>query len=182
MPRKFLKRIMPDSAAMREHPNLRRFGERLTAPELWHLNRRNVSLAVALGLFIAFIPMLAQMLVAAFFAIWLRVNLPIAVACVWVTNPLTMPPIWFFTYKVGAKILDVPLRTHDFAFSLEWLQQEISMIWQPLYVGSLVCGVVAALAGIILVRVIWRIAVIHSWLKRYHRQKKTRQQKDDDSA
>lgn len=181
MPRKFLKRIMPDSATMREHPNLQRFGERLTAPELWHLNRKSVSLAVALGLFVAFIPMPAQMLVSAFFAIWLRVNLPIAVACVWVTNPLTMPPIWFFTYKVGAMILDVPLRTHEFAFTLEWLQQELGMIWQPLYVGSLVCGVVVAIAGWALVRIIWRIAVIHSWLKRYYRQK-ARQQKDDNSV
>ena len=147
MPRKFLKRIMPDHVTMREHKHMRRFGERIMAPELWHL-----------------------MLVAGLLAIWLRVNLPIAVMCVWITNPLTMAPIYFFTYKVGAILLDVPLRTHEFAFSLEWLWQEIGFVWQPLLLGSVICGALAALAGVIIVRLIWRLVVINSWLKRYQRQ------------
>ena len=151
MPRKFLKRIMPDHVTMREHKHMRRFGEKIMAPEFWHLNRRSVS-------------------VAGLLAIWLRVNLPIAVMCVWITNPLTMAPIYFFTYKVGAILLDVPLRTHEFAFSLEWLWQEIGFVWQPLLLGSVICGALAALAGVIIVRLIWRLVVINSWLKRYQRQ------------
>lgn len=178
MPRKFLKRIMPDHVTMREHKHFRRFGEKIMAPELWHLNRRSVSAAVAIGVFFAFIPMPGQMLVAGLLAIWFRVNLPIAVMCVWITNPLTMAPIYFFTYKVGAMILDVPLRTHEFAFTLEWLWDELGFIWQPLLLGSLICGVLAALAGVIIVRLIWRLVVINSWLKRYHRQK-SRQQNDN---
>ncbi|THF72230.1 MAG: DUF2062 domain-containing protein, partial [Methylophaga nitratireducenticrescens] len=158
--------------------HLRRFGEKIMAPELWHLNRKSVSAAVAIGLFLAFIPMPAQMLVAAIFAIWLRVNLPIAVMSVWITNPLTMAPIFFFSYKIGAMILDVPLRTHEFAFSLEWLWEELGFIWQPFLLGSVICGVLAAVLGVIVVRLIWRLVVIHSWLKRYRRQKARR---DNDS-
>lgn len=177
MPRKFLKRIMPDHVTMREHKHLRRFGERIMAPELWHLNRRSVSAAIAIGVFLAFIPMPGQMLVAAALAIWSRVNLPVAVMSVWITNPLTMAPIYFFTYKVGAMVLDVPLRTHEFVFSLEWLWEELGFIWQPLLLGSVICGVLAALAGVVIIRLIWRLVVINSWLKRYHRQKK--QQRND---
>ena len=81
-----------------------------------------------------------------------------------------MAPIYFFTYKVGAILLDVQLRTHEFAFSLEWLWQEIGFVWQPLLLGSVICGALAALAGVIIVRLIWRLVVINSWLKRYRRQ------------
>lgn len=181
MPRKFLKRIMPDHVTMREHKHLRRFGEKIMAPELWHLNRKSVSAAIAIGVFIAFIPMPGQMLLAAALAIWCRVNLPVAVMSVWITNPLTMAPIYFFTYKVGAMILDVPLRTHEFAFTLEWLWEELGFIWQPLLLGSFICGVLAAIAGVIIVRLIWRLVVINSWLKRYHRQK-SRQQHDNNKS
>lgn len=181
MPRKFLKRIMPDHVTMREHKHLRRFGEKIMAPELWHLNRKSVSAAIAIGVFIAFIPMPGQMLLAAALAIWCRVNLPVAVMSVWITNPLTMAPIYFFTYKVGAMILDVPLRTHEFAFTLDWLWEELGFIWQPLLLGSFICGVLAAIAGVIIVRLIWRLVVINSWLKRYHRQK-SRQQHDNNKS
>ncbi|RKZ99705.1 MAG: DUF2062 domain-containing protein, partial [Gammaproteobacteria bacterium] len=48
MPRKFLKRIMPDHKTMREHPHLQKFGQRITEPRLWHLNRRTVAGGLAL--------------------------------------------------------------------------------------------------------------------------------------
>lgn len=166
MPRKWLKRIMPDHKVMREHPHLQRFGERLTEPKLWHLNRRSASGAVALGLFVGFMPILGQMFIAAALAIVFRVNLPLSVMGVWITNPLTIAPMYYFAYTVGAWLMNIPAGEHAFTMSWQWFTHEFIAIWQPLLLGSLVCGIVSALLGILFVRFIWRLMVIRSWLKR----------------
>jgi len=168
MPRKILKRFMPDHKTMREHPHLKKFGQRLTEPKLWHLNRRSVALGLALGLFIAFMPILGQMFVAAALAIIIRVNLPVAVMAVWISNPLTIAPLYFFTYKVGSWILQLPVEQHAFTLSWEWFTHEFLLIWQPFLLGSIVCGIIAALLGILSTRLVWRLIVIRNWLKRKH--------------
>lgn len=171
MPRKFLKRIMPDNSKMREHPHLRKFGQRLAEPRLWHTNRRSVAGAVALGLFVGFMPIPGQMFVAAALAILFRVNLPVASMFVWITNPLTMAPIFFYAYKLGAWVLNEPMAPIGFSLSWEWLSQEFLSIWQPLLIGCTLSGLVAAIIGIITVRIGWRLVVIYSWMQRQRRKK-----------
>ncbi len=171
MPRRFLKRIMPDHEAMRDHPHMRKFGQRLTEPRLWHLNRRSVAGGMALGLFVGFMPILGQMFIAAALAIWLRVNLPIASMAVWVTNPFTIAPIFFYAYKVGAWVLEVPVGQYSFSPSWEWFSYEFLKIWQPLLLGSVIFGTIAALLGILVVRLAWRLIVIRSWIKRPHKNR-----------
>lgn len=166
MPRKFLKRFMPDHKTMQQHPHLQRFGQRLTDPKLWYLNRRTVAGGAALGLFVGFMPVLGQMFIAATLAIFFRVNLPLAAMGVWITNPLTIAPIYFFTYKVGSWALDVPVEQYAFTMTWEWFTHEFLAVWQPLLLGSFICGVIAALLAILFVRLLWRLMVIHSWLKR----------------
>ena len=102
MPRKFLKRYLPSASEVRSRRSLRILGELLHDPNVWHLTRRSVSTAVAVGVFSAFVPVPFQMPLAAVLAIALRCNLPLAVALVWISNPMTMPAIFFFTYTVGA--------------------------------------------------------------------------------
>ncbi|MBE0438505.1 MAG: DUF2062 domain-containing protein [Gammaproteobacteria bacterium] len=172
MPRKFLKRIMPDHKTMRDHPHLQKFGQLLAEPKIWHLNRRSVAGGLALGLFIAFMPILGQMFVAAALAIVFRVNLPIAVMGVWVTNPLTLAPLYYFTYKIGAWLLGIPVGHYAFQMSWEWFSGEFLLIWQPLVLGSLICAVMAAVLSIIFVRLAWRLIVIRSWLLRQRKNKK----------
>ncbi len=159
MPRKFLRKYLPTASSVQAHPRLRLLGVLLHDPNLWHLNRHTVAGGVALGLFIAFIPMPMQMLVAAAFAIPLRVNLPIAVAMVWVSNPLTMPPMFFFSYRIGTWFIGSPVRDRGFEPSLEWFWYEIGNIWQPLYLGSIICGGLVGLAGYGLVHMIWRLHI-----------------------
>ena len=166
MPRKLLKRIMPDHKTMREHPHLKKFGQRLTEPRIWHLNRRSVAGAVALGLFIGFMPILGQMFVAAALAIVLRVNLPVSVMGVWISNPVTTVPLYFFSYKVGAWVLQLPVEHHTFTLSWQWFTHEFLAIWQPFLLGCFICGTIAALLGILFVRLVWRMMVIRNWLRR----------------
>ncbi|MCC8988953.1 MAG: DUF2062 domain-containing protein, partial [Candidatus Contendobacter sp.] len=81
----FLRRYLPDPQHLREHKSLRFLGERLHDPWLWHFNRRATVRGLAIGAFYAFVPFPWQMLLAAITAFWLRFNLPVAVAMVWIT-------------------------------------------------------------------------------------------------
>jgi uncharacterized protein (DUF2062 family) len=114
---------------MCKHRHLKILGPLIHDPNLLHLNRRSVSGAVSVGLFIAFIPVPFQMLLAAITSIFVRVNLPISVGLVWVSNPLTMPPLFYFAYKLGAWILHAPPQHFTFELSFDWLSQSLGMIW-----------------------------------------------------
>jgi len=168
MPRKLIKRYMPDHETIRNHQHLRCFGKLIHDPNLWHLNRHSFARAVAIGLFCAFLPIPFQMLVAAMGAIICRANLPISVVLVWISNPITIPPIFYFTYKVGASIMGIEPEHIEISLSVEWVVHELGVIWEPLLLGSLLIGVVVSLLGYILVRIYWRWHVIHHYCKRHH--------------
>lgn len=166
MPKRFFKRYMPHHDTIREHKHLRLIRPLLDDPNLLHLNRRSVSGAVAVGLFMAFVPVPFQMLLAAIAAIFVKVNLPISVAMVWLSNPLTMPPLFYFAYKVGAWLLDKPYAQIKFELSWQWLTQSLGDIWQPFLLGCLLVGASSALAGSLLVRALWRMKVQQTWNER----------------
>lgn len=170
MARKFLKRYTPDPEKIKSNKSFRFMGTLLHDPNLFHINRRSASLAFFVGLFVAFLPIPSQMIVAALLAILLRCNLPISILLVWVTNPVTMPAIFYGSYKVGALILHIP--TEDFAFELsfKWLIEEIAKVWQPLLLGSVICGLISGAIGYVVVRATWRFHVITRWQNRKKRR------------
>lgn len=166
MPRRLIKRYYPDLHKVREHKSLQVFGTLLHSPNLWHLNRRSVAGAFAVGLFVAFIPIPGQMVLAAAVAIVSQVNLPIAVVLVWVTNPITMPPLFYGAYKLGQWVLGgVPSKFH-FEPSVRWLTTELLAVWEPFLLGCLLVGLGAAIVGYIAVRLFWRYYVLRRWESR----------------
>ncbi len=156
--RKWLQRITPSAHEVRNHRQLRIFGSLLNDANLWHLNRRSVSGAVAVGLFVMYLPPLGQMFVAAAVAIFFRVNLPIAVALVWITNPLTMPPMYYFAYRLGAWLLGQPTAPFEMEFWLEW--RNWLSILAPLSLGALLCAMISSFLGYFIVQGIWRWRLI----------------------
>lgn len=166
MAKKLIRRFMPDIHIIRTHKHLQFFGKLLHDPNLWHLNRHSVSGAVAAGLFMAFAPMPFQMLPAAALAIFYRVNLPISVALVWTTNPITMPPIFYFCYKVGTWILSRPEKHFVFELSWRWLGTELGRIWQPFLLGCFIVASVSAFLGYLSMRALWRWHVVRDWEQR----------------
>lgn len=169
MPRKLLKRLF-SRQFYKEEKSFSIFGDLIHDSNLWHMNRRSVAGACAIGLFCAFIPLPFQMLIAAGFAIMFRCNLPIAVALVWVTNPITMPALFFLAYKAGVFLTDTHLDPFNFELSLNWLFTELRERWRPFLVGCLFVGASAAVLGYIVVRILWRIRVISFWNKRKFRK------------
>ena len=124
-----------------------------------------------IGLFCAFLPIPTQMLVAASMAIIGRCNIPLSVGVTWVTNPLTMGPMFFFAYKLGAWLLDTQVTITSVELSWSWLSSQIGQIWRPLLVGCLICGWVSGLSGMLVSRILWRLHVVRRWQKRVGRRK-----------
>ena len=170
MPRRLIKRFMPDPALIREHKSLRFLGTLLHDPNLWHLNRHSVARAMAVGIFAAFIPMPFQMLLAAFLAINVRSNMPISVGLVWLTNPITMPPVFYCTYKLGAWLMNVPARSLPDELTWEWISGQLSTVWQPFLLGSGVCGVVLGTLAYCLTMLYWRWWVSRKWKGRKNKR------------
>jgi uncharacterized protein (DUF2062 family) len=142
---------------------------------IWHLNRHSVSGAFAVGLFMAFVPIPFQMVLAAAAAIFFRVNLPLSVALVWITNPVTIPPMFFFAYLVGTWITGEKATLEPFQFSLDWVMNGgLNEVWPPLLIGSLVCATVSSIVGYGLILWIWRWRVLEKWKARQIRKKNQR--------
>ncbi len=166
MPKKLLNKYLPDPAAVKKNKALKIFGTLLHDSNLWHLNRKSASLGFGIGLFYAFWPVPFQMWLSAATAIPARANLPLSVGTVWLTNPITMPPIFYFAYIVGTWILGTP--QHEFAFEVSWtwLMNSLETIGPAFITGCLVCGLVFGLAGYFTLNAIWRLSVKKAWQKR----------------
>lgn len=122
----------------------------------------------------AFIPIPFQMVLAAAAAIFFRVNLPLSVVLVWITNPITIPPMFLFAYWVGTLITGETATLGPFHFSWEWVQNVGVEIWVPLLIGSLFCATVSSILGYSLILWIWRWHAVEKWKARRLRKKTRR--------
>ncbi len=166
MPRKLLRKYLPNPSEVSGNPALRPVSKWLKNPEIWHMHRRSIAGATFIGLFCAFVPIPFQMLLAAFLAIVSRSNLPLSVALVWISNPITIPPMFYFTYRLGAWLLNMEVAVDSVELSWDWLMANLDDIGYPLIFGSLLCGWVAGVTGLVLVRIGWRLRVISRWRER----------------
>lgn len=165
---------MPSPARLRRSGGLSILGEWVFASNLWHINRYSTSMAFFVGLFLAFLPLPGQMIIAACAAVLLRCNLPLSVGLVCITNPLTAPAIFYLAYSVGALLIDVPVEALEFTLSIEWLQERLETVWRPLLLGCLLCGLFFGSVGYFVVNVLWRIRVVRQWRKRKRLRREAR--------
>jgi len=169
MPKKLIKRYMPDHNTIKNNKHLQIFGDLLHNPNLWHLNRRSVAKAFAVGLFFAFIPVPFQMVLAAGFAIIVHSNLPLSVALVWITNPLTMPAIFYGCYAVGTWILGESEKEFVFEASWQWVLDSLSTIGPAFLLGCGILAVLFSILGYFTIHGLWRYSVVKEWQKRKKR-------------
>lgn len=176
--RQLFKRHLPERQRIAQHRHLNFLGERLHDPDLWHLSRRSAAGGVAVGVFMAFLPVPIQMLLAVLAAMALRVNLPLAVLFTWVSNPLTMPPMYLLGYKLGATLMGERIRPVHFELSLHWVNEVFVNIWEPLILGCVILGAIAALVANLVVRGLWRLHLVRAW----QRRKRLRTRRPDSAA
>jgi uncharacterized protein (DUF2062 family) len=160
MPRKFFQRFLPKPQTIKENKALQIFGDWLHSPNLWHLNRRSVAGAFAVGLFFAWMPVPFQMVLAAGAAIWIGTNLPLSIALVWITNPVTIPPMFYFAYIVGTWIIGEPPTDFSFELTMDWLLNELSASWKPFLVGCFTLASTSSFLGYVSINLFWRYSVL----------------------
>jgi uncharacterized protein len=140
----------------------------LANPAYWSIHRTNVTRAVAIALFVAFIPLPVHIVLVTVLALWLQVNLPVALATIFVSNPLTMVPQYYVCYWVGSRILGTRVDTFAFEMSWAWIHTGLLPIWKPFLLGCLVLGVGSALAGYALLGSLWHLTLV----MKYHERKR----------
>ena len=176
MAKKIFRKYLPHPDVITRNRWIKLLGPRLQEPSLWHINRRSCSLAVALGMFCAFMPVPFQMLIAAFFSILLRANILVAVPMVWFSNPITMGPMFYVCYLVGAAMLGLEPQGFHFELSIAWLVDSLAAIWQPFLLGCLVVGGITSLLAFFLVRILWHMHILRHIRIRARRRHNRRRQ------
>jgi uncharacterized protein (DUF2062 family) len=179
MPRKFIRRYVPNAADARDHRLLSRFGSWAHHPNLWHLNRHSVAGGVAIGLFAGLLPAPLQMISAAALAVAFRRNLPVAVLVTLYTNPVTFVPLYLLGYELGKLILGAGGAAPVAPFEMDWSHVFASMerlvLWTVslgprLVVGVLALALIFAALGYFAVQLGWRAYVVLAWRARQRRR------------
>ena len=164
MPRKLFRRLLPDPHKITQYKALQWLGPAINDPNLFHINRNSVSESFFIGIFCAFLPLPGQTFIAGLLALWFRTNLPLAVALIWISNPVTIPPMFYLTYLLGTWVLGEPGASHvAVELSWDWMMAQGAAIWAPLLVGSLITGLVGGACAYFLILGLWRWKVIKNW-------------------
>lgn len=167
MPRRFFRRVSRSYLRKEKPWYLKPFDVLFTHPTFLSVSRRSVSGAIWIGLFIGLLPIAGQTLFALLLALLLRVNLPIAALATWITNPLTMGPIFYSSYSLGRLILDLPQQPFNLELSWDWVSTNFFVIGKPLLLGSFITATIIASTAYVLVSVIWRVTVAARFRRRH---------------
>lgn len=125
-----------------------------------------IAFGAAIGMFIAWTPTVgAQMIIAVTLAALLRANKAVTLPLVWITNPITVMPIYLFNYKFGLALLTgswspapevkanlerltqqtIKMNIFSHSYWRDFSRLVVDISW-PLWVGSVTIGVIAGLA------------------------------------
>lgn len=155
MVKPLIRRFGRQAQTLREKWYARPFAHLFTDPRLWSLQRRSITAAFGIGLGICFVPLPVHIPLAFILAMLLRLNVPTLLATVFLVNPLTVVPIYFFAYVTGRTLLGQAPGEFVFELSWDWLQHGLGPLWKPFLLGCLVCGVVCGLAGWLVTNRLW---------------------------
>ena len=166
MPKKLIHRLLPDISKVLERSSMKWARTIARDPNLLHINRQSVSLAVAIGVFCAFMPVPGQTILAISLCYFLRANLPLGVVVIWISNPLTIPPMFYLTHQFGAFLLGSDPVALTVEINWQWFKSLGGDVLMPLFLGSIICGLFLAAVSYFIVLSAWRWRVIKNWEQR----------------
>jgi len=174
MRKRYLKLVRQALKSLR-HPRLRHrpwwqaLSRRIGNRALWIPCRDTVATGLTIGLFFSMMLMPFQMIPAAIIAMWLRANVPFALAGCWVSNPLTTPPVLYIQFRLGdwmRDTLSVPMPGF-----LSKVQFDVSGVGQlnaaSFILGMFTSGILLASCAYPLVHLFSAIMPHHLPVRRY---------------
>lgn len=156
MPRRFFRKFALNRHHVSDQWFMSPFRHLLHDRRLWGIRRRTVVPAFAIGLFISFLPTPGHTLMGILAALALRVNIPVAALTTWVSNPVSMIFMYTAAYQLGQYLLGLPPQEFYFEMSWDWVATTFVTIWQPMLLGCLILGTIAALVGYVALDILWR--------------------------
>lgn len=159
MPRRFFRKFALNREFFHARWYLAPFSHLLHDTNLWGIRRRTVVPAVAIGLFIGYMPFPGHPIWATLVALAFRVNIPIAALTTFVSNPLTMPAMYYLAHRLGRYLLGMEPKPFEFELSLAWVTESFVNNWQPMMLGCCLLGATLALVGYVTLDLIWRASI-----------------------
>ena len=163
---------VPTREQLAQNRWLKPIAHRVLASELWRFTRRSVPRGVALGLFSGFILPVGQIPLAAFLALPVRANVPVAVVATFITNPFTFP-FWIWVgNRIGRFLLQIDSLTHGEVLQTQldgWLGEWLYWLMQQAgvtAVGLAFMAVVSAVLGYFITDRVWSWWVGKKWRRR----------------
>ncbi len=147
--------------------------------EYLSVNRKSITRGLLVGIFWAFIPMPMQMLAVVFSIPFFKFNVPIAIATVWLSNPITMPFMYYIEYLTGSFLLG-----HDslhVEMSVKWFSSHFDDIFVPLYIGAFFYSIGISTAVFYSINWLWIKSVHHEkkYQKRHQKRKDNKKHKSN---
>ena len=154
----FMQRLrarVPSREELEANRWLRVLAPYLADTKLWHWSRRGVAAGVAIGLFIGLLIPVAQILLAAVAAVVLRANIPVAAAATFITNPFTVPPIYYAAYHLGVWATGTPAPAAVSLTDPASILENLGTIGMPLLAGLGISATLLALTSYLLISQAW---------------------------
>lgn len=131
------------------------FAEKYNIPNGYlHISRRLVTRGIFVGLFWGLVPMPMQMLAVILTMTLFKFNVPIAISMVWLSNPATMPFMYYIEYMTGNLLLGKD-GVADVQLTIDWFKENWSNIILPLYVGTAFYMITIPTLASLLVNWLW---------------------------
>ncbi len=162
---RWLRRITPERRVLEKLWCLKPFASLVIDRGCWAFSRTRVIRAFSLGLLIAFVPptpfLPLHLTLCAVLGMVFRLNIPVLVGTVFVSNPFTWFPQVAGSIWVGAKLMGLNLMPMLHGLSHRDFHAQLHQLWEPLLLGALVLGSCAAALGYVLAQFVWRARVAY---------------------
>ncbi len=148
------------------------FGERLLSKSLWRFEKGGVIRGWIVGCYGAFNPFMGgQILLSSPFILFFRANVFVAIALIFVTNPITYGPFLLAAYLLGSWLMGIktdPLPDDDLVEVMDEAAEKNSGIqWSELFsnpsdkvlallLGCFVIATVTAIIGAVTIKILWK--------------------------
>ncbi len=165
------KKVLLNITRLRRGQLLRPLRHRLRDKRLWSFEHHSLAKGAAIGVFFAILFPVAHVLFAVVAAIAMRANVVVAALTTFISNPLTMPFLYYTAYRLGAFLTqspseDAPVQVlasaeeaADAALKVRaWLPSLLDWVGSvgaPTALGILTLACVVAFAVYALVFLIW---------------------------